>query len=597
MNISDFEFFKKMGDFVTAWLCLDEDFNICASNESVHELFGSNINLPFSELGYDDMARKELTDALSSLKHEKRERIVTVIRDRNDRARLMDIQFEYDPSEAYAYRVTIWDVSNLEADIVYNRDNMWKYRAMLGMTSQIFFDYDMEKDVITFFRYVSKKSIRIFHGTFEEFKTRISDTADKTDKNIAAVKMLCENLKEGKNSINTIVSSGVFHADDKAEKLRFIARFDDMFGHRFMYGVVNNMSETDSDLPYYMTSAGLDSATGLLSKRSLVEFTEDIFTNPATASRKHYMVLLDIDDFKNVNDNFGHQAGDKAIQLLSTVLSDCVAENGIVGRFGGDEFYILTENIDDEEDLRSLLRRIRYAMEARSEEELNIKKLTLSMGVSLFPDNGDNYNDLMQLTDKALYIAKEKGKNRYIIYRPQMHENIVTGVNRKGLSSYDEQSKAINQVVRSLFIDGVDAIEKSLPVMVKGFDLDSIDIFVGSNMEKRYTYGKYPSNFEAQSFLSCQKYMDRFDRTGFYAVNSHVDLKNLIPEVYETLHKHNCMSIIQLALPNADDPKYFISFNMLNRQHKWSDAEKSNLGLFGTLVYECINKKYMEVVF
>ena len=171
-----------------------------------------------------------------------------------------------------------------------------------------------------------------------------------------------------------------------------------------------------------------------------------------------------------------------------------------------------------------------------------------------------------------------------------MHEKINVGADRRGISSYDEQAKAINTVVRDLFVSGRSAIETAIPTLVKGFDLDNLDIYCWDELKKAYSGGKYGSNLEASIFTGNKKHMDEFDKNGLYVLNNYNNIRKSNEEMFEYLSDKRCMSLIQLALPTPEEPKYFASFTMQNRIHKWSEAEISNLTLFGTLVYEILQR-------
>jgi len=588
MLIYEENHYQKMNTFTSSTFNLDEAYYLKNFGPDAKELLGPNNAIPFDEIGHTDEDKEELRAFLKGVKEDKVHRVIATLNDRENRPRLMDIKGQYINGQENCYEITIWDLENTECDYGYYRDLTWKYRVMIGLSGLTFFDYDEKENIISFYRYVSRKSVRQYYGTFEEFEADLLKSVDANEHNLANAHKLIEQLKEMQSSVETIVHGNFLGNHKKSQRLHFRAQFDGMNGHRRMYGVVTNMSETEEDVPFYMTTAGIDSMTGLLNKRSLVEYTEDILSNKATAERKHYMIILDMDDFKIINDSYGHQVGDKAIIMLARTLVDVVKDDGIIGRYGGDEFYILTDRVNDEEELRGMLRRIKTTVESNALTELGISDVHLSMGVSSFPEDGKTFTDLMYLADKCLYIAKGKGKNRYIIYRPAMHENIMLGAERRGLSSYDEQAKVMNKAIQEMFAEGKGAIEKHLPLIVKGFDLDNIDIFYGENLKEKLSVGKYSSEFDFDVFFENKKYMSCFDDNGLYVLNNYSNLKKPIPDIHQYLLDKKCMSMIQLVLPSAEDPKFFISFNMLNRTHKWSDAEISYLGLFGTLAYQLL---------
>lgn len=569
-------------------LLLDEELMICSYTDNTKEFYGSIRKANFLDLAFDDRSREEYLEFFREVRSKGEARLITLTRDRYEQPRLIDLRGKAVPGEDSFYGLAFWDITNVETAFFFAYEHLWEYRMMLGMSDITCFDYNMDTGNISIFRYVTRKSIRIYLNPFEQFVEDIHALSDQDPKNMAAVDQLCNQLREGANSLDLTIKTCLLHKDKQMQKLKFRARYDTMNQHHIMYGIVINMSTTEEDVPYYMTAAGLDPMTGLLNKRSLVEYTEDTLMNPANSNRIHYMVLLDIDDFKRINDNLGHQAGDRAIQILATTLTDTVNDLGIIGRFGGDEFYILTDRISDEEGLRRMLRAIRTTAARRVKEALGLDNFTLSMGVALYPNVGRTYKELFTIADKCMYIAKEKGKNRYIIYRPEMHENHPTGSQQKGTSSYDEQAKAIHHAIHDLFHNRAAAIPDALRMIIKGFDLDSIDVFYGEGMEALYTMGKYPTGFTAGDFLSEPKYMELYDETGLYVMGNLNNHKNSLPHMFHLFQEKHCMSLIQLALPNPVSPRYLISFNMLNRIHKWSDSEISNLNLFGSLVYDTL---------
>jgi diguanylate cyclase (GGDEF)-like protein len=590
--IGEIEKGSDVSPVIYFYLSLTEDFKIASYDQDGHEFIAGNKNSPFYELGANDKCKKELEEFLHLVKENGKDRIITFIVDRNEKPCLTDIEGEYLPNEELCYCIKVWNIPVVEQMCLKHGDNVWKYKTLLGLSGQSLMDYDVDKKIVSVYRYVSDHSVREFYDTYDVFIEKIKETAEQSASNLALIEKLGDQFSCGDCTIETTIRTGFFNSEKKVQNVLIRARAGKADNHPMIFGLINVISGDEDNLPFYLTAAGLDSATGLLNKRSIVEYSEHVFNSEGNKDRKHYMVLLDIDDFKSINDNFGHQVGDRAIYLLASVLQQIVGDAGIVGRYGGDEFYILTDRVQDEEKLRSVLRRIKYHVSARAKEELNMEKFNLSMGISLYPDDGNNYKDLLALADKCLYIAKEKGKNRYIIYRPEMHKDIETGAVTKGISSFDEQAKSINRVVKDLFKNGVSAVEKVMVDVVKSFDLDSIDVFYRDMKKPMFSCGKYPSGLSAETFISDDGYMEKFDSNGLRVLNNHTSLRHSCVKVFDVLQEKKCMSLIQLYLVDPDtDSKYFFSCNMLNRNHKWSDAEISNLGLFGSLIFEVVSRQ------
>ena len=134
--------------------------------------------------------------------------------------------------------------------------------------------------------------------------------------------------------------------------------------------------------------------------------------NVAGCDHSMYLMVWDIDDFKQVNDTYGHYFGDEVIKHLATELNRAVANRGLVGRIGGDEFLVLLKEANGEDTLRSLLKAVRKKLKVDLAQEKPDYEFSASIGISQYGKDGTDYETLFKIADGALYIAKEKGKDR-----------------------------------------------------------------------------------------------------------------------------------------------------------------------------------------
>ena len=188
-------------------------------------------------------------------------------------------------------------------------------------------------------------------------------------------------------------------------------------GFLWIFEDVTRERQTADQLVYL---AERDSLTGLFNRH---RFNEELARMIAEAGRSGSPVALlffDLDDFKYINDTFGHRAGDAMLIRVAGEIGGQVRRNEIFSRLGGDEFAILAPDVSDE-ILRMLAERItRLIASVRFQYEGQSLRLTSSVGIAVFPDHADNAEDLIARADTAMYQAKEAGKNAWRIYRSDL---------------------------------------------------------------------------------------------------------------------------------------------------------------------------------
>jgi len=140
------------------------------------------------------------------------------------------------------------------------------------------------------------------------------------------------------------------------------------------------------------------------------------------AGNKFAVLFLDLDHFKEVNDSLGHAAGDKVLIDATKRLQKLIRAEDTLARLGGDEFSILFEHIKDTQSVTSLAQKILEAFNEPFSVEGNSVYIGCSIGISLFPDDGEKAEDLLKFADNAMYKAKEKGRNSFEYYTRSMTE-------------------------------------------------------------------------------------------------------------------------------------------------------------------------------
>lgn len=165
------------------------------------------------------------------------------------------------------------------------------------------------------------------------------------------------------------------------------------------------------------SKAKRDPLTGLSNKRMLIDYLETIFQEETKSLSQIAVGFLDIDNFKVLNDNCGHQAGDVALQIVADILREITRSGDFVGRYGGEEFLFVLRN-SGQSGAYQYAERLRQKIEAKGialRHRFRNQALTVSIGIVMYHPKYKNYQELVAAADKAMYQAKKGGRNRVVI--------------------------------------------------------------------------------------------------------------------------------------------------------------------------------------
>jgi len=169
--------------------------------------------------------------------------------------------------------------------------------------------------------------------------------------------------------------------------------------------------------------AHFDSLTGLANRLQMARTLEKILNSPAPDSRTCAVFLLDLDRFKQVNDTMGHPSGDNLLTQVAARLEHAVDQDGLVGRFGGDEFQVILPGRRRREDLAEIAQRIISELSEPYAIDGHRIVIGASVGIALSPDDGVTSEAIIRNADLALYAAKDGGRGRHHFYAADLHSD------------------------------------------------------------------------------------------------------------------------------------------------------------------------------
>ncbi len=168
-----------------------------------------------------------------------------------------------------------------------------------------------------------------------------------------------------------------------------------------------------------------DNLTNLPNRLLFQDRVNHAMANVRRNQSKLAILFLDLDDFKAVNDAFSHSQGDDLLVKIADRIGKCLRETDTVARFGGDEFVILLENIHQPEDVANVANKIIQEVSKSITIQDNQYTISASIGISLYPDDGIQTDQIIQNADAAMYRAKERGKNTFQFYTPDMTREVM----------------------------------------------------------------------------------------------------------------------------------------------------------------------------
>ena len=204
-----------------------------------------------------------------------------------------------------------------------------------------------------------------------------------------------------------------------------LSRQSRMDGHQILYTIdsLRQFRFFDKLLDEKSLDEILDSLTGVVSRAYALNFANDLIASNIPFS----FTILDLDNFKFINDTYGHSTGDFVLQEITKSLVNYTRGFGLIGRFGGDELLIINLRdlkYTDKQKFFTEMYNDRNIMRRNIKIEDGNLFVTGTSGCASFPEDADNYNDLFSLIDKSLYLGKNKGRNCYVIYMKDKYENV-----------------------------------------------------------------------------------------------------------------------------------------------------------------------------
>lgn len=289
-----------------------------------------------------------------------------------------------------------------------------RYRIATELSRAVIFEYDIRNDVL-----LNSDKFKEWFGR----DTVVNDFFKGTESRKSIIHPndwgiyleLCKDIAEGKSYFSAELRiknhSGVFIwcqimgktiYDDNQKPLRVIGRIINIDSHK-------------RELEALEYKATRDPLTGVYNREVTIKKIDKYISG--NKDGVHMLMFVDFDDFKTINDSYGHLAGDKALVFVVNRIKEIFTEGEIIGRIGGDEFVIFSGNIQSVEDVLEKAESLRSALDTIYQDDKGHSiRISGSIGIAVYPEAGHRYEQLIECADQALYKVKEQGKNNFLVY-------------------------------------------------------------------------------------------------------------------------------------------------------------------------------------
>ncbi|WP_252247684.1 diguanylate cyclase [Clostridium sp. ZS6] len=285
------------------------------------------------------------------------------------------------------------------------------YRVIMEQTDDIIFQWDINSDIISY---------------SDNWNHKFNYKLNPQGKDLRTLNIIYEEDREKFNSIIAEIKNTNEYRECEVRlrknyngeyiwcKVRINLILDDNNKPIKAIGLITDIDNEKRENEKLIFKAERDSLTEIYNKITAQNMIEE-YINKSKKDDRHALFIIDIDDFKSINDNLGHLTGDSVLKDISIKITEIFNENSIIGRIGGDEFIVFLKSIQSDEFVCEKANELVSGFRENYTGEDGVYKVSGSIGIAMYPKGGLNFEQLFLSADKALYFAKKQGKDTYYI--------------------------------------------------------------------------------------------------------------------------------------------------------------------------------------
>ena len=577
MSLNYSDDFIDQNSYTVGRVTVDGSFHTQNADENFFRFFGNDVIYSIKRIFEPDDVPL-LENCIKSSGSGGSRKTVVRMRGTDSQLRWMlaEVRMLQSPGENPLYSITFSDIFSLE---------------------HLAFEYSFETRFIRIYMFDSFREIILVNQKLSQWRDSSLDAGRIPARYTETFRKLCSDIENGVYRFDYEFESEILSEGRNRELnlFRGITRYDDP-EHRKVTGIISVInSRTKAKDINFTIETNRDSISELLNKRAITSYAQELI-----ASKPSYnvnLIILNIDNFSRINSSYGHLFGDEVIYTVAAIIKAEVGSRGIAGRIEGGSYQIVVEDTRDETDLRGILRAIRTKTESAFADRFESFRLTCSMGISTYPVDSTSYDELFMQADKALYIAKEKGQNRYVIYDVEKHGKVERDPlsNMIFLSNSNKTSEKLSFIgnLAETLVSG-----KSPDIMIlleqirSVFAIDDVCIFSGNDMKLILSCGVAPAKTSAYIFNN--NYTQRFSGDKIFVIDNVNELEGRDDDALLELNSQNIGGAVQYLITENSMIKGLISFCYVDRFKKWSVTDTNYMTIIARVI-SAILKKQMYI--
>lgn len=461
----------------------------------------------------------------------------------------MDTFFLHEAHKVSAFHCVFTDITAFRTSVEQVEFESGRYQIIARLFDDILFDYDISSKTMT-----STRPISDLYGnniSIPCFYNSVVQNSVVHQKDLAALADFFDKLETGqdKRQIELRIGSsdgqyawyrldGALLRDKQQEPLKIIGKF-------------TNIDHQKREREYLTQKLQRDPMTGIFNK-VVTEQLVDRYLQKVRSDDVSTLFILDVDNFKHINDSLGHLYGDKALTHIAHEIQQILRTSDIFGRIGGDEFVVFIKNIKTRalaekkaQELCSLFRGISLLSQQHY-------AISVSIGMAMFPQDGRTYHELFAKADRALYIAKGQGKDRFSFYQDEAFDGrrekphipdsaMLTGPSPLALAVSNQR------IVESLLVFlnencmDKNATQKMLAIVCQYYKVKRVCVLEFSEDGQKIDHVHYWNE---------EKYMPD---TNHFLIHTEVFWKNYL-QYFDQSYTFQCNSLQKIGMASAESP-------------------------------------------